>query len=188
MYLLFALGKMAIDFETVKNLELVRDSQTGSQKRNSLYAIMNQTSTAVGARLLKANIVQPPTDEATINMRLDAIESILDNEENFFSAAEMLSRLTNLDTLINTLVATPKRSSPGHTKSCIRTVISLQHVLALVSQIGECIAGFRNSGACLPISNYVRSSRFAIQQCDLCILPVSVVRRRCIVANTKQNC
>ena len=137
---------MAIDFVTAKNLELVRDLSTGSQKKNSLYAIMNHTATAVGARLLKAQILKPPTDEPTINMRLDAVESLLDSEDNFFEAARLLSRLTNLDTLINTLVAKPQEPSASHTKACIRTTISLQHVLALVSQLGQCVAGFTNSG------------------------------------------
>ena len=140
------LGCMSIDYVTAKNLELVRDLQTGSQKGNSLYAIMNHTATAVGARLLKAQIVKPPTDAATINMRLDAIESILDDEERFFEAGELLNRFTNLDTLINTLVARPNAPTLQHTKSCIRTVISLQHVLALVTQLGKCVGGFKNSG------------------------------------------
>ena len=78
-------GCMAIDFVTVKNLELIRNLQTGSQKYNSLFAVMNHTSTAVGARLLKSQILQPPTDAPTVNMRLDAVESILDNEERHVS-------------------------------------------------------------------------------------------------------
>ena len=139
-------GGMAIDYVTVKNLELIRNLQTGSTKSGSLFALMNHTATAVGTRLLKAQILKPPADEATINMRLNAVESLLDSEETFFEAVDLLSRLTNLDSLINTLVAQPKAFSPVVTKSTIRTIISLQHVLGVVSKLGKCVQKFKRSG------------------------------------------
>ena len=139
---------MAIDFATVKNLELVKNLQSDSNKANSLFAHMNHTATAVGARLLIAQILQPPTDEDTINMRLDAVESILNNEESYFQTAGLLGRLTNLDSLINTLVAKPKKMTTEKTKACIRTIISLQHVITLVSQLGKAVSNFEGSRTC----------------------------------------
>ncbi len=68
-------------------------------------------------------------------------------QEQFFEAVDLLDKLTNLDALINTLVAKPKMPTPQQTKSAIRTIISLQHVLGLASRLCTCVGVFRNSRA-----------------------------------------
>ena len=47
------------------NLELVVNARTGSQKE-SLFGAINHTKTTVGARFLRAEILRPSTDRATL--------------------------------------------------------------------------------------------------------------------------
>lgn len=61
-----------VDSSTIKNLELIqnaRDPESG----HCLCGILNHTKTAGGARLLRSNILQPPCDAETTNVRLDCI-------------------------------------------------------------------------------------------------------------------
>jgi len=51
-------GKMIIDRRTALNLELVQNTRTGSQK-DSLFGVLNFTKTAVGASLLRKNVLNP---------------------------------------------------------------------------------------------------------------------------------
>jgi DNA mismatch repair ATPase MutS len=69
-------GRLVIDRATARDLEIVCNARTGSQKE-SLFGIINHTKTDVGARFLKAQLLGPPTDEATINTRLQMVEFIL---------------------------------------------------------------------------------------------------------------
>jgi hypothetical protein len=45
----------SLDFETVKHLELLANSRTGAPA-GSLFGVLNQTSTSVGAALLRAQV------------------------------------------------------------------------------------------------------------------------------------
>jgi DNA mismatch repair ATPase MutS len=99
-------GKLNIDRRTAANLELISNARSGNQKE-SLFGAIDHTKTVVGARLLRSNILRPSTgtnvgmslasplplhlyfdlialpfrcvclDIATINTRLDLVESFL---------------------------------------------------------------------------------------------------------------
>ncbi len=62
-----------LDAITVRNLELVRPVRDG-KKGATLIQVLDRTVTPMGARLLRARIVQPLADPAAINRRLDAVE------------------------------------------------------------------------------------------------------------------
>lgn len=56
--LLFALAVFA-DVSTVVNLEMLRNIRS-AHSQHTLFGILNSTKTRMGARLLRANILQPP--------------------------------------------------------------------------------------------------------------------------------
>ncbi|OMJ25686.1 MutS protein-like protein [Smittium culicis] len=92
---------MYIDTTTCKELELIEcTSKPGNQY--SLFGAINQTCTAMGSRALRLNILQPPTDLATIHGRLDAIDRILSCESVFFGIQSELKSLPDTDSDLET--------------------------------------------------------------------------------------
>lgn len=76
-------GSMMIDLSTIMSLELVQNAQN-TKSRDCLLGLLNNTLTPMGARFLRANILQPSTDVSKINKRQDTIEQ-LSNEEHTLS-------------------------------------------------------------------------------------------------------
>ena len=71
-------------------------------------------------RLLKANILQPLTDAASLKLRHDAVEEMLGNQELAFNAAQGLAQLpANLDRLCSSLALIPN-STGAVGKRCSR--------------------------------------------------------------------
>ncbi|PIO53942.1 hypothetical protein TELCIR_24706, partial [Teladorsagia circumcincta] len=66
-----------LDVGSWKNLEI--DSSYPKKERKSLLAIVDETQTAAGARLLRSNLLQPSGDQIVIDERLDAVEELVDN-------------------------------------------------------------------------------------------------------------
>lgn len=66
---------LVLDANSRRNLEL--DTNLSGGSHNTLFAILDKTSTAMGSRLLKRWINQPLRDQDRLNARLDAIESLL---------------------------------------------------------------------------------------------------------------
>lgn len=54
------------------------------RSEHTLLGVLNHTKTPGGARRLRSNILEPLVDVDTINMRLDAVQELLLNEELFF--------------------------------------------------------------------------------------------------------
>lgn len=107
----YAVGKyMIIDSSTRRNLELV-ETLREKQKRGSLLWVLDQTKTAMGARLLRSYVEQPLIEKKEIEKRQDAIaelnQSIITREE----LREYLNPIYDLERLVSRvtyLSANPK--------------------------------------------------------------------------------
>lgn len=64
---------MAIDSNTRRALELTKPLM-GTDKKATLFGVMNNTSTASGQRLLHSRLCTPSTEVNVIQKRLDAVE------------------------------------------------------------------------------------------------------------------
>ena len=64
---------MAIDSNTRRSLELTKPLM-GTDKKATLFGVMNNTSTASGQRLLHSRLCAPSTEVNVIQKRLDAVE------------------------------------------------------------------------------------------------------------------
>ena len=73
-----------IDLSTIVSLELIQNLQNAKSK-DSLFGLLNETLTPMGARLLRANILQPSTDNAKLMARYDAVGDLSTKEEMFTS-------------------------------------------------------------------------------------------------------
>lgn len=89
---------MSIDSTTVRCLELIQNLQN-EKSTDSLFGLLNNTSTAMGARLLRSNILQPSTEVDFLNTRLDAVDEFTKHEDMFFQIKEALKEFPDMDRL-----------------------------------------------------------------------------------------
>ncbi|BAQ10595.1 DNA mismatch repair protein [Bacillus sp. OxB-1] len=82
-------AKLSIDANSMRNLELVQSIRNGT-KEGTLYWLLDETVTAMGARKLKMWIHQPLADRRAIENRLDAVEELIGE---FFLRDELKTQL-----------------------------------------------------------------------------------------------
>ncbi|KAF8468982.1 muts domain V-domain-containing protein [Kalaharituber pfeilii] len=140
-------GCMLIDFSTVHNLELIQNIQH-PQSTDSLFGLLNNTLTPMGARLLRSNILQPLTDLNTINSRLDALEELTQTEEMFFSLRSALKPILDMDRLLTALITIPVKATLQLSEQAINNVIILKQALACVGPVSEALVGARCTLLC----------------------------------------
>ncbi|KAF4983970.1 hypothetical protein FDECE_17185 [Fusarium decemcellulare] len=73
---------MMIDISAIQSLEIMQNLRTPKSK-DSLFGLLNHTMTPMGSRMLRSNILQPPTDPGLIITRYEAVEEMTTNEEMF---------------------------------------------------------------------------------------------------------
>ncbi|MFD1204225.1 DNA mismatch repair protein MutS [Sporosarcina contaminans] len=71
-------GKLSIDANSMRNLELVQSIRTGG-KEGTLYWLLDETVTAMGARKMKSYIHQPLSNQNAIEERLNIVEDLIDD-------------------------------------------------------------------------------------------------------------
>ena len=101
---------MMIDQQTRRNLELFAGGQWNS-KDASLFSVLDQTTTAMGSRMLKKWISQPLIDIEQIIQRQNVIENLLSNHaetENVIAILKGVSDLERLSTKVIRGNATPR--------------------------------------------------------------------------------
>ena len=124
-------NRMAIDRATLLQLELLVNSKTGKTK-HSLIGTIDKTRTVVGGRLLRTNLMMPPTNVDTINARLDLVDLFLSNEDFFYSVLEHLSRLPDVDRMLSNVALIPKSKKKGDEDEPINVRMAAKGISALV--------------------------------------------------------
>lgn len=133
---------MRTDTITAKNLELVANT-TSPHTQNTLFGILNRTLTPMGKRLLRMNILQPPSTLTVIKDRLDAVEELSISEEDIFNIQSCLKHLTDLDSTIAYLVKVPDDSinnknavtAVKHAEMKVNQVITLKHAMKCIQEV-----------------------------------------------------
>lgn len=92
-------GYMTLDAQTKRNLELT-ESQRGD-RRHSLRAVLDHTRTPMGARLLSRWVNQPLLDIEELTVRLDAVESLVQDAGTRTSLRECLGRVKDIERVVN---------------------------------------------------------------------------------------
>lgn len=90
---------MILDRSTIRNLEIVANSYTGSIE-NSLFDVMNRTSTRMGTRLLYFWLLNPLLTKKEINERLEVVEDLINNEEAFEDIRERLEEINDIERIV----------------------------------------------------------------------------------------
>lgn len=99
---------LSIDMATRRNLELT--SSVSGEKSNSLFAVINNTETAAGRRLLHAWLAAPLLDIHKIEARLDDIEYFVGNARLRQHIKEHLRGLPDIERVLSRLALS--RTSP----------------------------------------------------------------------------
>lgn len=150
---------MLIDFSTVHSLELIQNLQN-AKSTDCLFGLLNNTLTAMGARLLRSNILQPLTDVGTLNARLDALQEFTQHEEMFFQARQALKPFLDMDRVLTALIAIPVKPSLKNSEQAINNIIILKQSLSCVRPVYESLVLARSRllvairDVCLPCFSF----------------------------------
>ncbi|KAG0239065.1 MutS protein msh4 [Mortierella sp. GBA43] len=136
-------GSMVIDCATARNLELAVNLSTRDDKE-TLFGVLNQTLTPMGRRLLRSNILQPLTDERTINTRLDCVQELTQSEETFYALKTSLKAFNDVDHLITSFIQVPTKPSIKHSEQGINRVINLKHTLKSITHVSQAVERCEN--------------------------------------------
>ncbi len=115
---------MPLPLSTRRSLELVEDLR-GKPGRGTLLFELDQTRTAMGARMLRAWVERPLKDKAQIEARLDCVEALYQDPLLLEQAAALLNQVYDLERLLSRL--SYRSLSP---RDCLALLRSLQQAPA----------------------------------------------------------
>lgn len=124
-------GFMALDATTRISLEIARSMRSGSV-RGSLLDIVDRTTTAMGARLLRAWLNQPLLDLDRLNARLDAVEVFYHSGTLRAEVEAALRQIADLERLVNRIIM--DKAGP-------RDFWTLGQTLSLIPNVRNLVAG-----------------------------------------------
>lgn len=127
---------MVIDSATAKALELV--ANLGDPKNGlSLFNILNHTFTRAGYKMLRMNILQPPTSLEIIEERLDAIQELLSKPNFYTDVKSQLSHfsLVDIENLTSNIIQIDKTEDLTNAENKIDYMIKLKHILNFVEPL-----------------------------------------------------
>ncbi len=96
-------GYMALDTPTRRNLELTES--IAGERDGSLLAVLNQTVTPMGGRLLRQRVTRPLLDIAELNQRLDQVETFFNDALLRADIRAALKGLPDLERLANRVLS-----------------------------------------------------------------------------------
>ncbi|MCJ7743495.1 MAG: DNA mismatch repair protein MutS, partial [Dehalococcoidales bacterium] len=118
---------MALDEQTLTNLEIFRNSRTGTTA-GSLLGVIDLTRTAMGSRLLRRWLGQPLLDIKELGKRQDTIAWFGDNTLARNQIMALLAKLADLERLVNRV---------GSNIAHPRELIALRHSLEIIPKLIE---------------------------------------------------
>ncbi|HEQ65379.1 MAG TPA: hypothetical protein ENN64_00935, partial [bacterium] len=91
-------GRMILDESTIRSLELI-PHLTVTNSDNSLYSIINETETSMGARLLRSWLLNPLTEKKPILERQKRVDVYYKDYERTLETKKILSTVNDIDRL-----------------------------------------------------------------------------------------
>lgn len=125
---------MSLDPSTKRNLELTSSIQEGGTE-GTLISIMDETSTAMGGRLLRRWIMRPLKRLTPIQQRLDAVDALFQNHSVRSSIRKELEEVGDLERLIS-------RISVGRTNA--RDIKQIERSLNQIPRIKSLFSSWEN--------------------------------------------
>lgn len=122
---------MALDYNAMRNLELVRTMRSG-EKKGSLLWVLDSTRTSMGKRMLKSWVERPLRSPARIMARLDAVEKLMQNAMALLELEDCLDGVYDLERLMTRIVY--KKAMPRDLRALAATA---QQLPALKNTLGQ---------------------------------------------------
>ncbi|XP_043264908.1 mutS protein homolog 4-like [Colletes gigas] len=128
-----------VDLESARSLELVQ-SQSG-QRNVSLLGILDNCSTPMGRKLLRANILQPPCEERLILERQSCIAELVSNRSMQALLQPIIRRLYGADRLL-ALSTTPilQENNVQCAEQNLNYLLLLKNLLNVVPELESTLA------------------------------------------------
>ncbi|NDC82465.1 DNA mismatch repair protein MutS [bacterium] len=122
---------MILDRTTMVNLELVQ-SRDSSTKQSSMFALLNETCTAMGGRKLRSVIAEPLRNVKRIEARLDAVEELVLDFHTRGEIRDVLNEIYDIERLVGRIV-----SGTNNPRDCISLRDSLNALNRLPNLLTE---------------------------------------------------
>lgn len=141
-------GYMVLDANTRRNLELT-ETIRGGKARGSLLSILDQTTTPMGGRLLRAWINQPLLDRSRLTARLDAVDALYQEGRRRAEVFEALKPVSDIERLTNRVlagIAAPRdllalRASLESIPALHRAILDVPALAGLRDRLDSCREG-----------------------------------------------
>jgi len=137
---------LVMDAVSRRNLEI--DTNLTGRTHNTLAAIIDQTATAMGSRLLKRWLNQPLRNRHVINARLDAIEAIINNHQDE-SLREILKQVGDLERILSRVALRSARP-----RDCLHLGRTLNALPAFQIQLSQLSASERLTSLAKQMSTF----------------------------------
>ncbi len=121
-------NRMSIDRRTVTALEIIGNVRDGNQ-HDSLFGSINRTQTKIGERLLRANLLRPINEMATLDTRLDTVEFLMQQSHVYNSISKILRSFPDLDSMLSGLCVVQNKVGIKSTRKDIDTLLMLKSVI-----------------------------------------------------------
>lgn len=148
---------MLIDAKTIKGLELVENCV----EKNGLnfWRFLDSTCTKMGRRLLRNSILQPLTDRASIELRLEAVRELQSDPDALNALRSELKCFQDLDSLFVKLLSMNQSAIKSEQKincsillkSTIRTVKNVKRMMEEIEPTAKLLIEARDIFSCQSI-------------------------------------
>ncbi|PLN75258.1 muts domain V-domain-containing protein [Aspergillus taichungensis] len=137
-------GTMSIDLSTIVSLELVQNIRS-TKSKHSLFGLLNETLTPMGSRLLRANILQPSTEQSKLLARYDAVEDLSTKEDMFVSVRQALKGFIDADKVLSSLILVPTKRTFQYVEQSVNNVIMLKTYVSSIKSIYKALGTAQSS-------------------------------------------
>ncbi|CAG8008508.1 unnamed protein product [Penicillium nalgiovense] len=131
-------GSMTIDLATIVSLELIQNLQNAKSKE-SLFGLLNETLTPMGARLLRASILQPSTERVKLTARYNAVEDLATKEDMFVSVRQALKGFIDADKVLTAITLVPTKRTIQYVEQSVNNVIMLKTYVSAIKNIFQAL-------------------------------------------------
>lgn len=148
---------MWLDRFTIRNLELI---DSGNENAITLFDVLDQTASPMGARMLKRWIVMPLKDRQPIEKRLNTVSFLLNDPDLRDALIKEIRQIGDLERLISKIGL--QRANP-------REIVQLKKALSAIKKIKELIDDL-DSDALQTISEQLNSCTSVIDKIESVIV------------------
>ncbi|GAB0492009.1 hypothetical protein MMPV_003268 [Pyropia vietnamensis] len=106
-------GILFMDLRSMSSLELVSSlnhSPTKATRKQTLLGLLDHTKTQAGYHFLRRNLLEPPCDQPTFEMRQAVVAEVSASEDMYFPASAALEKFPDLEGLVSRLTQRANRT------------------------------------------------------------------------------